>query len=990
MVAGNSVYSVDLAGATMTVRTSITGFPDGLTSLSDIDRDGDIDAVVVGQNAGGRGVVYVWDLQTTTQIGSTFQIDACSNAGGFVTPAGGLATLADLNNAGGPEIVVSGRNVLLALRFNSATNTLVEFWSFPSVDNSGRTGSTAFDFEGDGNLEIVHRDDATLRILNGQSGAVRFGTTCTSGSRFEAPVVADVDNNGQANIICHCNNSVKAFQPTIVPWVSARTIWNQRGYFVLNIRDNLRIPGEQQGQELGFPNSAPSNFPFNAFMKQTTRLSNDGTITYPAANDQVSILNPLLDLDLGPCQNGIRDSIGVRLTVRNTGNAPIPIGTPISFYNGDPYTLGSTFMQVYNLPQVVPAGAILTLPMVYVADQGGTVNLFFQINDQGTNSLPLTAPASTHLECNYLNNIGNIQITNCGNTPPVIDTSGLPTNTIVLSSPEDQPVTLCISASDAENNSYDVTGQIGAPTIGTLTGLSNGDSCVTLTPFLNSVGTTSFSLIICDNGNVSLCDTVLVNWTVYPANDKPVALDDAVTTTEDTPVNIAVLSNDTDIENDPLTASILSGPFHGTAIMVNDTIQYTPGLNYFGQDTIYYRICDNALPTACDTGMVIVTILPVNDPPLANSDTISLPNDTLQVIVAVTLNDVDPESDVLSVTITCGPTNGTATVNNNTLSIVYIPDSTFIGVDSICYVLCDNGSPAGCDTAIVYLNIFNGNEAPIAIDDIDSTLMGDSVTVALLPNDSDPNGHAFSVTQLSCGPNHGTVTLNNINGTVTYTPVVGYLGPDTICYVICDVPPAGPPFCDTAYVLINVNTSNIPPVAVMDTMTVPFNTTVSINIMANDSDANPQDSLFVTIIQMPANGTVLLSGGVATYTPNATFVGVDSFCYSLCDNGVPVYCDTACVTFTVQSPIEIEVPNGFSPNGDGANDFLNIGAIQLYPNNNFQVFTRWGTKVFEADGYNNDWDGTWNGNQVPDGTYFYRLDPGDGSSPLTGFFLIYR
>ncbi|MBP6639412.1 MAG: gliding motility-associated C-terminal domain-containing protein, partial [Bacteroidia bacterium] len=98
----------------------------------------------------------------------------------------------------------------------------------------------------------------------------------------------------------------------------------------------------------------------------------------------------------------------------------------------------------------------------------------------------------------------------------------------------------------------------------------------------------------------------------------------------------------------------------------------------------------------------------------------------------------------------------------------------------------------------------------------------------------------------------------------------------------------------------------------------------------------------------------------------------------------------ACAYFTVLPPVDIIVPNGFSPNGDGANDFLVIDAVQLYPDNTFQVFTRWGTTVFEANGYNNEWDGTYKGNAVPDGTYFYRLDPGDGSDVITGFVLLYR
>ncbi|MBK9447961.1 MAG: tandem-95 repeat protein [Bacteroidetes bacterium] len=990
LVAGNTVYAINLLAGTMVAQNvPNAGMFDGMTSLADMDRDGDVDAVVVGQNGLTRGAVYIWDIQTGVVIASPFQIDGAANASG-ITSSGGLATIADLDNNGFPEVLVGGRNVLVALNFNVGLNNFSERWSLASIDNSGRLGCTVFDFEGDGTKEVVYRDDAVLRVLAGANGAVRFTTTCPSSSRMETPVVVDVDNNGQANIVCQCNNSVKAYQPLLSTWVPARGIWNQRSYFVLNVRDNLRIPRQQQGQELGFPVGAPVNYPFNVFMSQTTRLANNGAIVYPAANDQISILNPVADINLGPCQDGINDSIGLRLTVRNTGNAPIPIGTPISFYNGNPYAIGATFLRSYNMLQAVPIGGSLTLPFVYVDDQGGTMNLHFQINDLGTNPIPMTAPANAHLECNYLNNIGNLQVTSCGNLPPAVDTFGLQTDTILFTSFEDTPAQLCISATDPQSDAHDVTGLIGSIALGSATGLNDGDSCITLTPLPSSTGQSTFSLIICDNGNVPLCDTVFVIWTLAPLNDRPVALDDAITTNEDTPVSIPLLGNDFDAENDPLAVTLIGGPLHGTAAMNLNNLDYTPGFNYVGFDTIVYRVCDNALPVGCDTATIIITILPINDNPLAVDDSITLPNDTTQVNVPIIVNDSDPESGVLSITIGCPPAHGTATVNTNTLQIVYVPDPTYIGLDSLCYILCDDGNPVLCDTAYVYFNIFNGNEPPLAVDDMDTTLLQDTVLISIIPNDSDPNGDAFSTTALICGPMNGTVTLDTLLGILTYVPNVGYLGPDSICYVICDVPVGGPSYCDTAVVYIQVNTSNIPPDAITDTLTVAFTLTGTRDLLANDSDANALDSLFVTILLQPSNGTALLNNGVITYTPNPTFYGLDSLCYQLCDNGIPVMCDTACAYFTVLPPVDIIVPNGFSPNGDGANDFLVIDAVQLYPDNTFQVFTRWGTTVFEANGYNNEWDGTYKGNAVPDGTYFYRLDPGDGSDVITGFVLLYR
>lgn len=988
LVAGNTVYSVNLGTGTLTSRVSITGLPDGMVSLGDIDRDGDIDAVVVGQNLSARGIVYAWDLQSATQIGTTVQIDATSIAGGAITNSGGIASIADVDNNGVMDVIVTGRNVLVCLQYNAGPNTFTEKWASSIVTNSGRCGTTLFDFEGDNQLELVIRDELQLRIYNAATGVQRGGAPCPSNTRLEAPVIADVDNNGQANIVCGCGGKVVAYQPAAVPWVATRTVFNQRSYYVLNIKDNLRVPRVQQHQELGYPAGSPVNFPFNAYMKQTPKLADNGALVNPAANDAVAILNPATDLDLGSCQNGIRDSVGVRLSVSNLGNSVIPTGTMIAFYNGNPYAPGATFLQTYTMASSVPAGSSLTLPMVYVGDQGGTFNLYFQINDNGTNPIPITGPAFAHQECNYGNNIGNIAIVNCGNTPPVIDTFGVPTNTIVFNSLEDQVVTYCLSATDPQNDQHDATGTIGTPSIGSISGLNDGDSCITLTPNLNVNGTTTFSIIVCDDGNVPLCDTVTFIWNILPVNDAPLALDDTVTTNEDTPVTSNVLANDTDVEGSPLTATITGPPSNGTATINTGVITYTPNPNFFGIDTVGYQACDNGSPTGCGSARLIINVLPVNDAPVAVDDSISLPNDTLQVTVAVQVNDTDIEAGVFTVTIGCQPSQGTASVVSG--AIVYVPDSTYLGPDSLCYYICDNGTPVMCDTAWVYFDIYNGNDAPIAVHDGDSTSYLDSVSFPILSNDSDPNGHSFGITSIGCGPLHGTVTLDTLLGIVTYTPDTLFLGTDSFCYVICDNPPAGSPYCDTAFVTIVVQSDNRAPIAVRDTMTITFNVSGTRNILANDLDPDPVDALTANLLGQPANGTMLLAAGQATYTPNATFFGRDSCRYALCDNGFPSLCDTADIVFIVLPPNELTVPNGFSPNGDGVNDDLVIEAILLFPNNRLEIFNRWGSKVFEADAYHNEWDGTFNGNPVPDGTYFYSLDPGDGTAVVTGFILVYR
>ena len=82
--------------------------------------------------------------------------------------------------------------------------------------------------------------------------------------------------------------------------------------------------------------------------------------------------------------------------------------------------------------------------------------------------------------------------------------------------------------------------------------------------------------------------------------------------------------------------------------------------------------------------------------------------------------------------------------------------------------------------------------------------------------------------------------------------------------------------------------------------------------------------------------------------------------------------------------------NQFSPNGDGQNDRLIINCIENFPGNSLEIFDRYGNSVFQATNYDNNWDGSSNNGELPNGTYFYILDLGDGSEPTKGWLQIIR
>ena len=97
------------------------------------------------------------------------------------------------------------------------------------------------------------------------------------------------------------------------------------------------------------------------------------------------------------------------------------------------------------------------------------------------------------------------------------------------------------------------------------------------------------------------------------------------------------------------------------------------------------------------------------------------------------------------------------------------------------------------------------------------------------------------------------------------------------------------------------------------------------------------------------------------------------------------------------NPVCLSVYNEFSPNDDGVNDLFTIDCIDQYPNNTLEIFNRWGNTVYKKKGYDNTWDGTSTGratvntsSKLPEGTYYYVLDLGNGSKPKKGWIYINR
>jgi hypothetical protein len=296
VVAGSTVYRANGA------ERCNTGYDDGYTAIADMNGDGLGDFVVTGNG-------WVRTFDANCQLLREWEV----YGGGY----GGPATIADLDGDGDPEIGLAGEFFYSVYEANGALR-----WSSPSVDASSQsTGSAVFDFEGDGQAEIVYADERALYILDGATGTeLMADTTHSSGTINELPTIVDIDADGNAEIVM-VNQDVDGTGSTGLyvigdandSWMPTRRVWNQSSYHITNISDDLEVPlvpepnwpdrnnfrsAEQFTLGQGFNADAIvqivgtcNDFCASGVQKILVRIANRGTASLPA-NLSVGILAP--------------------------------------------------------------------------------------------------------------------------------------------------------------------------------------------------------------------------------------------------------------------------------------------------------------------------------------------------------------------------------------------------------------------------------------------------------------------------------------------------------------------------------------------------------------------------------------------------------------------------------------------------------------------------------------------------------------------------
>jgi gliding motility-associated-like protein len=181
------------------------------------------------------------------------------------------------------------------------------------------------------------------------------------------------------------------------------------------------------------------------------------------------------------------------------------------------------------------------------------------------------------------------------------------------------------------------------------------------------------------------------------------------------------------------------------------------------------------------------------------------------------------------------------------------------------------------------------------------------------------------------------------------------------------------------------------PKAEADEIAVAYEQAKFFNVVTNDKLIGPFN---LNVLMLPSSGKLEDQGsGAFTYTPNPKYRETDKMLYEVCYKECPLLCNIAQVNLNVRHSFDnCVITTVFSPNNDGINDEFIISCLEggLFKDNTLVVYNQWGDKVYSASPYKNDWKGTYNGDDLPDGTYFYVFRK-DATSPFEkGFVMIQR
>jgi hypothetical protein len=373
IVSGRHAWSVDWQdmGGIPQVTLSLlwdAGGNDGYPAIADLDQDGTPEVVVVASGSvrvldGETGMAWcgVDPTDAMCVADPTLRAAPRANPGGGI---GGPPTVADFDGDGRPEIAAAGGSSYSVYDLARPGEDLVYpagdpvptpgsiyvRWSQTTQDQSSNaTGSSVFDFQGDGVAEVVYADECYMRVYSGLDGAVLLELENSTGTIHEYPLVVDVDDDGNSEILVVANDGhsscdgllaagytytrgVRSLGDTFDQWVQTRRVWTQHTYHVTNSTADGNIPAVENDNWL-----APN---LNDYRQN---VQGEGVFNAPDLTVELAI-------GVASC---LDQELQLLATVRNVGSLGVPAGVDVTLYEGTDATgtlVGTQATEVALLP----------------------------------------------------------------------------------------------------------------------------------------------------------------------------------------------------------------------------------------------------------------------------------------------------------------------------------------------------------------------------------------------------------------------------------------------------------------------------------------------------------------------------------------------------------------------------------------------------------------------------------------------------------------
>lgn len=403
LICGNTIYQVDIQSRTNVSQNSVnllktvnipTRVPqDGNVAVADFNLDGQLDVLVIidGTSTDYTDSAYIYAYDPVSE--------EILFVHGKYAKTIGYPLVGDIDGDGYLEFVYIdyqqsvSQSRITAMKYNPQTGLQTK-WQATHTDQSGQTSMTLFDFNQDGIMEIVYRDEQNLRIINGSGKSHHTGNDTipfynlytkpmTASTWKEYPVVADVNNDGRAEIVV-CGKMTSGMgwvggQLVVVggihPWAPARPVWNQYMYNVTNVNKDLTIPIPLFDNATAFTD--PQNVtrrPFNNFLQQATILDQYGKPFMTLANAVVN--NAEISYE--------NENSLLSFQICNTGSQSLMAPFYITYYVN---TYQGTVMEIETVNSNLPPGDCITIQTTFsnveLSNYTNIENILISVNDNG-------------------------------------------------------------------------------------------------------------------------------------------------------------------------------------------------------------------------------------------------------------------------------------------------------------------------------------------------------------------------------------------------------------------------------------------------------------------------------------------------------------------------------------------------------------------------------------------------------------------------------